>query len=334
MRIENLTKLLAGEIVNSPAISQIESIKTKACYIQRADLFVATDNKDIDLAIKNGAYGIIFDKEIKITDNEIAWIKVDNIEKALIRYLRYKVIQLLPKIYLFDDITVQIIKNITKGNNISCLDGDIFDNFSKIMASNSETIFVCNDKKFFGKINPASISEEFTAKEHVKVIKHSLLKIDFVYNENIYRDKVFPYLFIENLNRAIEFAQKLYLEISLENIAPINHFEPIFIDNNLQIKKFGETGRVLLLEQDNRVFKKESIYLKENAKYAKNILCIPGGLEDNFDLKSIKYRDFYDIIATIKEDYNFFLILSNDCEGFKSFLNSFNKQNDNTRSLF
>ncbi len=333
MRIENLTKLLAGEIVNSPAISQIESIKTKACYIQRADLFVATDNKDIGLAIKNGAYGIIFDKEIKITDNEIAWIKVDNIEKALIRYLRYKVIQLLPKIYLFDDITVQIIKNITKGNNISCLDGDIFDNFSKIMASNSETIFVCNDKKFFGKINPASISEEFEVKQHIKVISHSLLKMDFIYDDTIYKEKIFPYIFVENLNRAIEFAKKLYLEISLENIAPKNHFEPIFIDNSLKIKKFGETSRVLLLEKDINILKEESKYLSKNAKYAKSLLCLPYSIESDFSLKSKIFNNFYDIIATLKESYNFFLLHCKDCEEFKLSLQNY-RQNIDKRSLF
>ncbi len=333
MRIENLTKLLAGEIVNSPAISQIESIKTKAGYVQRADLFVATNTKDIDIAIKNGAYGIIFDKDIKITDNEIAWIRVDNIEKALIRYLRYKVIQLLPKIYLFDDITLQIIKNITKDNNISCLDGDIFDNFSKIMASNSETIFVCNDKKFFGKINPASVSEEFEAKQHIKVISHSLLKMDFIYDDTIHKEKIFPYVFIENLNRAIEFAKKLYLEISLENIAPKNHFEAIFIDNSLKIKKFGETSRVLLLEKDIDILKKESEYLFENTKYAKSLLCLPHSIESDFSLKSKIFNNFYDIIATLKESYNFFLLYCKDCEEFKLSLQNY-RQNIDKRSLF
>jgi hypothetical protein len=44
---------------------------------------------NIELAIKNGAFAIIVEENFPIIDNEIAWIKVKNIEDTIIKLIRY-----------------------------------------------------------------------------------------------------------------------------------------------------------------------------------------------------------------------------------------------------
>ena len=82
MRLENLLALTQGTLQNQPFVSRFEGISFNAKKVKRGNLFVAFSNAEIDEAILNGAYGIIFDRPTQIADNEIAWIKVDDVDDA------------------------------------------------------------------------------------------------------------------------------------------------------------------------------------------------------------------------------------------------------------
>ncbi len=334
MRIESLAKIIDGELLNFPSITYIDQLKTDAKQIKRADAYICKDGKDIQNAIQNGAYAIISDKKPDITDNEIAWIQVDTVEKAIIRYLRYKTIQLESKFFLCDDITFEILKSITSTKDILFLSDDTFDNFLQIVNADDNTVFISSDKKVLNNIYPAYLSIEETNINFVKVIKQMLFTMDFIYEDTYYKDVHLPSLFLNELNKSIKFLKKLSLSFSLAEIKLTKHFRPMFVDNALNIKDFGQTGKVFIEEVDDKHIKKEVRHLNAYAKYAKNILLVPCEYKEKYNNIEVKtYTDFYDIIQLSKENYNFFLILNKEKKDIFTFLNEMKEIKDE-RSLF
>ena len=86
MRLDNLINLTDGVLLNTPSINQIESFCFEPQNATRGALYFDTNRvqESIEIAIKNGAYAIIVDSDCSVSDSEIAWIKVENIQNALI----------------------------------------------------------------------------------------------------------------------------------------------------------------------------------------------------------------------------------------------------------
>ena len=158
--------------------------------------------------------------------------------------------------------------------------------------------------------------------------------MEFIYQDNFYKDIYLPPIFIKQLNKAIKFSRKYSFDFSFENISLQSHFKPIFVDNFLNIKDFGQTGKVLIEERDESNIKKEIIHLNLYAKYAKNILLIPKKYEVEYSgIETKIYNNLDDIINYSKENYNFFLILNKGKKDIFTLLNSL-KQKREKRSLF
>jgi ferrochelatase len=334
MRIESLARIIDGELLNFPSITYIDQLKTDAKKIKRADAYICKNNVDVKNAIDNGAYAIISEKRVSIIDDEIAWITVDSIEKALVRYLRYKTIQLESRFFLCDDITYEILKSISISKDILFLNDDLFENFSTVVNASDNAIFVCKDKKTANDIYPAYLSIDEAKKNLFKVVKHSIFLTDFIYKEKYYHDVKIPYIFTSQLNKSIKFLEKFSLDFSLENLSLDRHFNPIFVDNAFHIHDFGQTSRVLIEETSESHIEKELDYLMKYAKYAKLSLFVPRGFIGDFEGIDInRYDSFYDIINTNKQDYNFFLILNKEKKDIFAFLKDI-KKIKNERSLF
>jgi len=334
MRIESLAKIIDGELLNFPSITYIDQLKIDAKQIKRADGYLCKDNKNIQNAIANGAYAIISEKELEVIDDEIAWIKVDDIEKAIARYLRYKTIQLESKIFLCDDITYEILQSITTSKEILFLNDDMFDNFLKIVNADNNTIFISADKKVLNSIYPAYLRIEDTDINFVKLIKETLFTSDFIYKDIFYKDIRLPSIFLNELNKSIKFLKKFSFDFSLSNIILDKHFKPIFVDNALRVKDFGQTSKVFIEEFNDCFLDKEIKHLNKYANYAKNILFIPESYQKSYKGIEVKiYNDFYDIIDFAKENYNFFLILNKEKKDIFTLLNEIEKK-EQKRSLF
>ena len=110
MQISSILDIVDGELLNSPSISFIYSIKTNAKKVKEGDLFIAKNSNDIELAIKHGAFAIIIEENFPIIDNEIAWIKVKEIEISIIKLIRYKLLVLNLDAYFCDIVAYQLIK--------------------------------------------------------------------------------------------------------------------------------------------------------------------------------------------------------------------------------
>lgn len=333
MRIENLLKIIDGELENSPSVSFFDQIRLDAKQIKRADAFLCIDENDLQTAIDNGAYVIIYTKDISILDDEIAWIKVENIEKTLIRYLRYKTIQISSKIYYCNDIIFQILKSIVAIRDLIFLDNDIFKNFNKIINANSNCIFISNNKKFLDGIGPKHIDIPILNTNDIRLVKHTIFKSDFILNEKYYKNINIPKIFLKFLNSSIQFLENLNYNYNIENLSIKSHFEPLFIDNNFNLKEFGETNKVIIVENDQNIIDNEVKYLKHSAKYAKSVLLLPNNLKNisiNYDIDTLFYQKNIDISYLKRKNYNFFLILQIEKDHILKQLSTYNKKREKT----
>ena len=125
MRLENVLALTYGKLINTPFVSSFTTVTLDAKSVKRGDLFMAFDEESIEEAILNGAYGIVFCKPTQISDSEIAWIKVANLEDALARLLRFKLIDTNSQIYETNDIVIELALQImTESSFCRCLKFD------------------------------------------------------------------------------------------------------------------------------------------------------------------------------------------------------------------
>ena len=146
MRLENIIALTNATLLNSPYVSSFSGITFEAKNLKRGSLFVAKNSDDIELAILNGAYGIIFDAPTQISDNEIAWIKVDDVPTALSRILRFHILDKKIKAYECDQITFKLAKQIITDNSLKLLENDIYASFKELWDAPQECVILLTSK--------------------------------------------------------------------------------------------------------------------------------------------------------------------------------------------
>ena len=110
MKISSIVDIVDGELLNSPSISFINNISSDANKVKTSDMFIAKNIEDLKIALQNGAYAVIFEKDFEVIDNEIAFIKVKNLELALLKIVRYKLSTLKIKSYFCTDETFDMLK--------------------------------------------------------------------------------------------------------------------------------------------------------------------------------------------------------------------------------
>ena len=78
MKIEDILNLTEGVLTNTPKVQAIESATVFYSKVEHGDLFFSSNQEEIDQAIQNGAYAIVYDDENIIQkDDEIAWININ-----------------------------------------------------------------------------------------------------------------------------------------------------------------------------------------------------------------------------------------------------------------
>ena len=66
MKISSIVDIVDGELLNSPSISFINNISSDAKKVKTSDMFIAKNIEDLQIAIANGAYAVIFEKDLDI----------------------------------------------------------------------------------------------------------------------------------------------------------------------------------------------------------------------------------------------------------------------------
>jgi len=202
MKIEDILNLTEGVLANTPKVQAIEAATVYPSKVEHGDLFFSSIQEDIDKAIQNGAYAIVYDDEsIVKNDNEIAWIKVSDIQLAAFKLIRYVVIKKEANFYLFSKHELTFLKMIlTHKTNISFISNDWKKAFEQILNSD-DSLFICTDKELLQLINPDI--KKLDREVDGYAVSDTLFRTTFKVGSFVYQEKELIPFHLEYLLRVV-----------------------------------------------------------------------------------------------------------------------------------
>ena len=321
MKISSIVDIVDGELLNSPSISFINNISSDANKVKTSDMFIAKNIEDLKIALQNGAYAVIFEKDFEVIDNEIAFIKVKNLELALLKIVRYKLSTLKIKSYFCTDETFDMLKlyqnNHTKP--IFLISKNIEKAFKFIDDIKDGDILISKNKKILESIYPDSKEFEKKLDENSikNLIKHSLFELSFSYKDIYFSKLRLSKIYLNSFLNIYDFFKG---NIDISKLKLYSNFKAIFIDKDFQPIESGKSDSFIICQTNKNLIPIEITYLKNEFRYAKTIFIskykisfldekeqiIINNIEDLKNiLKNLKFNCVYLIGFTNQESFEF-----------------------------
>jgi len=274
MKIEDLLNLTGGEVISEPTVTAINSVTVYPSKVEQGDLFISNDEEEIQKAIENGAYAIIYsDSRLTITDLEVAWIQVKEIEKAAFKLIRYVLISREASFYLFTEHELSFMRMIViQKSNIEILSNEWRKVFEKILNSDAK-MFIGTDEKLMKTIKPdvTILNKESSC----EIITDTLFKTTFKINGYIYQEKEITPFHVDILQRVVEFCDLHHLPYDLDRVKYTKHFVPVFIDGFLNIMVPSKSDKVAIFVDNLQDVYKAREYVRYNGAWVKTIVLTP-----------------------------------------------------------
>jgi len=326
MKIEDIVNLTEGVLTNQPQVHAIEAATVYHSKVDHGDLFFSSSQEEIDKAIESGAYAIVYDNDDIIKkDDEIAWIKVSDIQLAAVKLLRYVILKKEAKFYYLLEHEMSFLKMIlTHKSNIAFIANDWRKAFEQILNSD-DILFVGTDKELLQMIKPDVLRLNREVEGYA--ISDTLFRTTFKVGGFVYQEKEMAPFHLEYLLRVVDFCNREELPYSVDRIRYTKHFVPVFIDGNLNATRPSQTDKVVIFTDNLPDIEKAREYVKRSTMWVKSIILTPPktkvpGIDHPhwFEseeevreiLKSIhfNYAFIYNadksILNTIKEEYSLF----------------------------
>ncbi|GAA8476514.1 hypothetical protein HpNP83_12470 [Helicobacter pylori] len=251
--VNEAVELSLGELQNTPSISYFNSIVLSLNKVQKGSLFVAKDHALIPKALELGAYGILYTGEYPLSDRDVAWIKLKDIEHSLNHLFKFCLLNERVVGALLSPIELEIASKIIMSDFVWCLKESL------------EDLFIIEGCKiaFFDKLEWLHLFyKQECLKEDLKESRLMILNQSFfcsalVYEKQEYELKM-PCIFLEPLKRVIQLCEKLQIAFDLNLLGKkeylLDHCKPFFVNKNLEIALYGATARVVVAEASKELF--------------------------------------------------------------------------------
>ncbi|GAA6847857.1 hypothetical protein CHC108_14500 [Helicobacter pylori] len=251
--VNEAVELSLGELQNTPSISYFNSIVLSLNKVQKGSLFVAKDHTLIPKALELGAYGILYAGEYPLSDRDVAWIKLKDIDHSLNHLFKFCLLNERVVGALLSPIELEIASKIMVSDFVWCLKESL------------EDLFIIEGCKiaFFDKLEWLHLFyKQERLKEDLKESRLIILNQSFfcsalVYEKQEYELKM-PCIFLEPLKRVIQLCEKLQIEFDLNLLGkkeyPLDHCKPFFVNKDLEIAPYGATARVVVAETSKELF--------------------------------------------------------------------------------
>ncbi len=270
MQISSILDIVDGELLNSPSISFIYSIKTNAKKVKEGDLFIAKDLNSVELAVKNGAFAIISDINFPIIDNEIAWIKVKDINVCMIKLVRYKLSIINLDAFFCDKSTFSLLKiySTNFNKNIKLIPNKLEYIFKTLDEIEENDIIISSNKITLEKIYPYVKKFEENNYEIQNLIEHSLFETSFSV-KNIYFSKLkIASLYIPQFLNVYSFLKG---NLDLSKLKLFFNLKALFLDRNLNLVEFGKSDKFIICQDIKELYENEINYIRKKYSYAKTL---------------------------------------------------------------
>jgi len=294
-KIDSIVRISGGVLLNTPSVDSIEDIKISSIKIKRGDLFIDinSSNEEIKIAVENGAYCILTPLIPKISDEEIAWISVEDLDMSLIKLARFYATQKCFKFIPLLDVQYALAKSLNIEERAKLLSNIPSEALIQILKSEKETLFFVVENSFIESVDP-TIKQLPTTIEPSQIFEQGIFHTSFVYKERFIKDIRLSSFFVPYLCSLVEYLDVLQVKFKIESFNNFEHFYPQFITSRFEKSDFGTTRRVIIFESNYELYEKELEYLYERVD-KKLILK---------DVKELENREFrYALINGKKEEF-------------------------------
>jgi ferrochelatase len=274
MKIEDILNLTEGTLSNTPKVQAIESATVYVSKVEHGDLFFSSTQEEIDQAISNGAYVIVYDNEdIERKDKEVAWIKVSNIKLAAYKLIRYVTIKKEAQFFFIAEHEMTFMKMIlTHKTNISFISKDWRKAFEQILNS-QDSLFVGTDKELMQLIKPDV--QKLQREVDGYAVFDTLFKTTFKVGGFVYQEKELIPFHLEYLLRVIHFCEENSLPYDVEKLKYTKHFTPVFINSQLQSTKSNMSDQVAIFTDNIPDIIEAREYIRRTNTWVKGIVITP-----------------------------------------------------------
>ena len=315
MRLQNLLSLTGATLMSEPVVTQIDAVILQPHKIRRGDLFVAYDASQIPLAVANGAYAVLYEGDRLVSDPEIAWLRVDSVDEALVRLLRFHLLEKALHVVSCDDVSLAVAAQMLRDERCYVLESSIKEAFYDLWDLPLQSwVFVPERKRYedlFVQLHPLPQHASLT----VDITEQTLFETSFVLDDVYYDRMQLSPFFLPYLARMYSFAKANELLFQVTGMQGSTHFVPVFVGNDLRAKTFGQGGKVLIFEPDLSLLLEEIDFIRDEAKWAKIIYLLPKSSADKFGANDafLPYETQEDIMHLLKTvPFHFALIGGQD----------------------
>lgn len=316
MRLENILALTQGNLLGEPSVSIFENVVFDPSKVKRGSLFIAYSSDDIPEALLNGAYGVMFDRPTQITDSEIAWIKVDNLDTALKKLLRFYLLEKELQVYACDPITLHLSTMITTPTTFCNVEGAMREVWEKLWPLEKKSIVLFSpaltDPDIFIEHSQLIRAQENT----ITIIEQTLFETSFIHNDTFYERQMLSPFFIPYLEHLLFFYTFLRVPFQIRGFNKMGHFIPVFTNARMEIKEFGSSERVVIFEPLLELIDEQIDFLDAQASWAKIICLLPESMRSALTIgveNILFYRYPEEVIALLQsKDFHFALVAGVD----------------------
>lgn len=311
MRLENILALTKGILYSNPNISLFETIAFEVSKVKRGSLFIAYSPSDIPEALSSGAYGILFDKPTQMGDSEVAWIKVENIDDALKRLLRFYLLEKELQVYACDPITLHLTYSVSTPPNFCAIEGTMAQVWEKLWSLEKKSIVLYSptltDHEIFIETNQLIRAQETT----ITIIEQTLFETSFIHNDTFYERQMLSPFFIPYLEHLLFFYTFMRIPFQLKSFSKMGHFIPVFTNARLEVKEFGSSDRVVIFEPLLELIDEQIDFLREQASWSKILYILPETMKSSLTIgiDSILYYSYPEEILTLLQTNSFHFAL-------------------------
>jgi len=316
MLIDNVVSLTFGTLQNRPSVRDCHNMVLESSRVKRGDLFIVADEEsDYGEAIEKGAYALLYDRDLPVNDHEIAWIRVENVNKAVEKILRHQLLQHHMEIISCERIDLHLLELLNAEHPPFLM------LYATSLSAMVDAINACHHNALLlidaGLLQsatqfPTCQSLNISITSALIPFETSLFQSSFLFDGRYYaHERIAPFL-LPYLERALNFLKSRNRAYSMSKLAALHHFEPLFLNRALHKQEFGSSERVIIFENDTALFAQAHRFIKQHGAWGRIAVMTPNEFTiEHYD--GVEYLTFDHEDAIIPQlhtlEFNFLLLL-------------------------
>lgn len=314
MNISNLNELLNTQIINEGLVSSVKGFALELQELKPGYAFFSNNEEDINIALKQGAFVIVYEKELPIKDKEVFYLKSENLENALLRLLRFLCEEKELCFLCLDEQSL----NFSKAFFLKNLQGNVYLDFKLLNQAKQKEILCFNKETYLLKLT--AYYEKLCCSSFEFTNRSSLFFTSLLCENSYFKNLRFPFLYAEIFANFVAFFKKKKANFHFD-FNKLDSFELYFVNENIECIEFGKSSKAFII-----VFKESDFeFWQEKCKHIKGFkTAVKNSLFCDFSYNELKDLKYF-------KDFRYCLVLADNKEEFRSSLMQTKEKN---HSLF